>query len=119
MGSLVLGGCSGGKSEGSDVVQAMGSLAGTLHVSGGPAPGFDSPAAGVVSITRGGQVVARIDVPATGRFSARLARGAYTISGTLKRPTDPCGSNSLSPLRATVRVRAGKTSTVELVCPIP
>ena len=113
---------------------ATGHLTGRFVIEGGPLgpqgqqPG-ERPLSGTVIVTNAGHPVVRIEVGASGRFSAWLAPGRYQVSGEspdIVQATTATVGNSGSQgqelpcsLPETVTITAGHTATITLVCPVP
>jgi hypothetical protein len=109
-------------------IHGTGTVRGTYEMEGGPIqPGSGSqppvrPLPGVVIFQNRD---ARVSVRAgkTGRFSVRLPAGSYAVSGRSPsiREQLPDGhvieGRCSSPL--TVRVHAGKTERITVMCPVP
>lgn len=123
---LLLIGCSGCSSskpggESSVASTGHGTVTGTIHLTGGPAPGSDKPASGVVyaftSRSLSGTVIATVNAGADGNFHLSVAPGTYYLAAispsyTLDPPpaTPPCRGD------APAVVSDGGTSQVEVVC---
>jgi hypothetical protein len=92
--------------------EEAGTLAGALRFTGGPAgPGRSTPQEGVITITRGTTVMsAGVHAGPSAGYAYRLAPGDYTVRAVVGelRP-DAC-----PPVKA--RVRAGRTTQVDVVC---
>ena len=109
-------------------VHGTGTVRGTYEMEGGPIqPGSGSqppvrPLSGVV-IFQNRDARVRVRAGQTGRFSVRLPAGSYAVSGRSPsiREQLPDGhvveGRCSSPL--TVRVHAGKTERITVMCPVP
>jgi hypothetical protein len=117
---LLVAGCASG---------SAGSVVGTFQEETGPSlPNGQAvngpwPLSGTVRFT--GANGQQVDVPvgSSGKFSARLAPGTYTVTGltaemgsvdpsTGRNPQSPCGMQTMS----STRVRAGQTDRITLTC---
>lgn len=113
---------------------ATGHLTGRFVIEGGPLgpqgqQPVERPLPGTVIVTASGHPVVRIEVGASGRFSAWLAPGRYQVSGEspdIEQATTATVGNSGSQgqelvcsLPETVTITAGHTATITLVCPVP
>lgn len=123
---LLLIGCSGCSSskpsgDSSSAPTEHGTVTGTLHLTGGPAPGTDQPATGVVyaftSISLSGTPIATAKTGADGSFRLSLSPGTYYLAATspsytlgLPPATPPCRGD------APAVVSNGSTSRVEVLC---
>jgi hypothetical protein len=80
-----------------------------MHYVGGPPPGADRPIPGTVSISPGPNHpdVATLQTDRNGRFHASVRPGTYLVIGASPRLSDP--------MMRTVKVEAGRTSSVDFV----
>ncbi len=93
-----------------------GSIAGTLTMDGGPAPGMSTATAGTVTISdieTGAVTTASTD--AEGHFAADVPAGTYTLSAATRRYND---GQSSCPALEPITVAPGGTSTVDISCPM-
>jgi hypothetical protein len=97
----------------------QGRVNGRLLQVGGPGePGGGTPrqpVPGFVRVTGHGQVVKRVTVPRNGRFTLSLLPGRYRLSGYMHRRQVQPSCHTSHP----VVVRAGETTHVKVVCPVP
>ena len=97
---------------------------GVLHQVGGPAPGFDRPTAGTVTVypdtgegegqliveLTGGEPVARFGTDSTGEFRIDLPPGTYLLTAVFVQGY-PCSAQR-------VEVEAGQYPDITVTCPI-
>jgi hypothetical protein len=104
--ALIAAGCAGGTSA-----APTGTVQGRLLAYPGPMPANGkppaSPVAGTAAFTDKSGHTVTVAVDASGRFTIRLAAGSYTA---LLAPA------SLTPVRENIRVQAGKTLTIIVLC---
>lgn len=85
-----------------------GVIAGELGFEGGPSPGGFHPTAGRVDIA-GPKLTRAVDVPSSGKFSAVVPAGRYTLIGCGGTQDEQCGPSQK------VTVHAGATKHVRVV----
>ena len=116
-------GCSSSKPRASTPTASAGkgTVTGTLHLAGGPAPGTNKPAAGEVyvftSASLTGTPTAKATTAPDGSFSLALSPGTYYLAATSPSFTidpppaaPPCHGNTPAV------VSPGSTSKVDVVC---
>ena len=102
-------------------VSAAGTVSGTLHVAGGPAPGSGAAAAGQVyafsSASLTGSPVAKVATAPDGSFTLTLAPGTYYLAATSPSFTiDPAPATP--PCRGNIPavVTSGAVSKIDVTC---
>ncbi len=104
-------------------LDATGTVTGSLQLVGGPAPGLDIPAPGVVyafsSATLAGPPVSQTTAGSDGTFSLNLPAGTYYLGATSPKfvldpppATPPCFGDKPAV------VTSGGTSSVKIACPM-
>jgi hypothetical protein len=105
MAGISFAGCSSPPDEGT--------LDGTLRAVGGPAETGPRPLSGSVTFHGSGGNTATIDISASGRFTAHLPVGHYTVVG--RSPQFDAGSGECR-ASAPITVTHDVTSRVEILC---
>jgi|HubBroStandDraft_4_1064222.scaffolds.fasta_scaffold249084_1 hypothetical protein len=131
LGAGVLAGCAataaadtaGTASSGTHAAAATAVVSGRLVMEGGPiAPGGKQPPVrplpGTVSFTAAHRRTVRVAVPASGRFTVRLAAGTYRASATTPNITGPGGKHDTCPDPSPVRVTTRPVHVV-IACIVP
>lgn len=123
---LLLIGCSGCSSsqprgDSSGASTGHGTVTGTLHLAGGPAPGTDKPVSGVVyaftSSSVSGTAIVKVNTGSDGTFSLSLSPGTYYLAATSPSfAIDPAPATPPCRGEAPAVVSNGSTSHVEVVC---
>lgn len=96
-------------------------MTGGLHLAGGPAPGADKPASGVVyaftSASLTGTPVAKVATGSDGTFRLSLPPGMYYLAATSPSfSIDPPPATPPCRGEAQAVVSAGRTSRVDVFC---
>jgi len=121
VGAVLVAGCgsAGQPAQGT----ATGTVQGTFERAGGPliitngqAETLVAPLSGTVTFTGAGGQKFSVSVDSGGTFSTRLAAGSYAVSGVSGQIG---GGGSACSAPVTARVRAGETSRILVVCPVP
>jgi hypothetical protein len=102
-----------------------GSVAGTLAVEGGPAPGTARTLiTGTIDLSARGKRIATIHVPVSGTFRMQVPVGKYEVTATTPRiqQVNPDGKHAITPCSTAgppVIVTFGKAKTVNVTCFVP
>jgi hypothetical protein len=119
---LLMAGCASG---------SFGTVAGTFAAEAGPiSPSGQAavgpwPVSGVIRFTDASGHTVDVTVGASGKFSARLAPGIYSVTGLTSEfgGAEPHSGVSQPPCEmqnmASTRVRAGQTDRITLICSGP
>ncbi len=94
---------------------AIGRIAGTLRMVGGPAPGIDRSVGGFVALAERGGIVWNGVTTGSGSFTVDVPVGTYEITGST--PSFDAGRQSACG-GATVIVARGRTTRADVICSI-
>jgi hypothetical protein len=103
---------------------ADGTVRGRFERQGGPAgPGGhqppDVPLSGTITFTWRGRLKVRVRAGDSGRFTARLAPGFYAVSGRTPDIMGPGHKEMVCTYRGKIKVSAGHTRHMTLLCTVP
>jgi hypothetical protein len=127
IGILALGGCASAASTATAATRPAAArtepVSGSLVMEGGPIPPGGNqppvrPLPGTVSFTAARHRPVTVTVPASGRFTVRLAAGTYRASATTPNITGPGGKHGTCPDPSPVRV-AARPVHITIACIVP
>jgi hypothetical protein len=105
-------GCRGGSST---LGPMKGTIAGTLMVIGGPAPGLHRPVSGVVTLIGSAGRAINVTVGPKGTFKLQVPEGSYSLSGH----SPQFGDGYYLCSGGTIQVRTTSPVPAQVVCPVP
>jgi hypothetical protein len=111
--------CASGSSapaQKADPAVVTGTLQGHLYGVGGPAPGVHEAWPGTITITRG-ETEQTADAGPDGAYAITLPAGTYAIVGHSPRFGD-CAYRCISKPNKPQSITAGRTTTIDVYCPM-